>query len=204
MRTIELSVFKYAELDDKAKAKARDWYRECDTQDWAPELDDALTILGYLGFEVDSENYTTVGGATRQRPKIVYNIGFTQGDYASFEGTWRADKMDYAALMQHAPQDELLHLVGAALMRCMLKYPDANAQISAQTENRNMQVDGFERDNSDPCDDVERAVLIAGRDLEKWLYLQYSEELLYRGRDDVVEQGIEAGDYEFNQDGSPV
>jgi hypothetical protein len=67
-----------------------------------------------------------------------------------------------------------------------------------------MQVDGFERDNSDPCDDVERAVLIAGRDLEKWLYLQYSEELLYRGRDDVVEQGIEAGDYEFNQDGSPV
>ena len=42
MRKIEIEVFKFDELNDKAKEKARAWYREGDSYPWADENREAL------------------------------------------------------------------------------------------------------------------------------------------------------------------
>jgi hypothetical protein len=54
MRTIETNVYKFDELSDAAKERARDWFREAsagDTPDCA--LDDAVTIAGLMGIEIE-------------------------------------------------------------------------------------------------------------------------------------------------------
>lgn len=46
MKKVEIEVYTYSELDEKAKAKAREWWRECAGQDewWDAILDDARQV----------------------------------------------------------------------------------------------------------------------------------------------------------------
>ncbi len=56
MREITTKVYQYNELNDKAKEKARDWYREASSSDewWENIYEDAETIgLKIKGFDID-------------------------------------------------------------------------------------------------------------------------------------------------------
>jgi len=62
MKTIETTVFELNELTDKAKDKAREWYREGALQDewWESIYDDAKTIgLKITGFDTDRNRHAT-------------------------------------------------------------------------------------------------------------------------------------------------
>ena len=68
----------FDELDDSAKERARDWYRESDDQDVsdsADQIKEALEDLGWTDVEV------------------WYRISFSQGDEASFTGYLLASQM---------------------------------------------------------------------------------------------------------------
>lgn len=55
MRTLEIKVYKFTELDDRAKEKARDWYREhaLDYDWWEYLYEDAKGIgLKIMGFDL--------------------------------------------------------------------------------------------------------------------------------------------------------
>lgn len=78
MRIIETTVYKFEELSEPAKEKAREWYRyatNCDFVDFhaASAIEDFCEIASKIGFSIDSDD--------------VHWSGFwSQGDGASFTG----------------------------------------------------------------------------------------------------------------------
>ena len=184
---------------------------ECVTQDWEPQFDDFTTVFGYLGIDFAPRNIKLMSGKTRLEPDIGYSIGFTQGDYAVFAGSWRADRMDFAELLAYAPRDETLKPICARLMAVMLRYPLAHCQISpyghhsAQVAIDTAYTGEESEDGEIELDDDTFAELEQCMEaLAAWLYTQMSEELLYQGSEENCIEGIEANDYDFDEDGRRV
>ena len=90
MREEVIKVFKFNELDDRAKEKAREWYRSHATDDewWDCTYDDFQAICEIIGIELDTKPVRLMGGGVRQEP-IIYFSGFSsQGDGACFAGEY--------------------------------------------------------------------------------------------------------------------
>ena len=88
MRVIKKEIFKYEELDDRAKDKAKDWYRQFifqDSCDWEFVFEDAKRAADILGIDIDHRRGS--------REPAIYFSGFcNQGDGACFEGYYRYAK----------------------------------------------------------------------------------------------------------------
>lgn len=90
MRTINKKIYKFDELSDKAKEKARDWYREAD---------DLPMLSDYLDSQLEealAHNKITAD----KPPKISYSLGYCQGDGAMFEGVVHWGK--FTAKIKHS------------------------------------------------------------------------------------------------------
>ena len=128
MRVIQTTVYQYDELSDKAKAKARDWYRQAgDGDNYFSEsvIEDASKIAGLLGIELKQREIRTMGGNTRQEPAISWSGFSQQGDGASFEG--KLVSLETGTALQrvtdYAPQDETLACYrGRDWTHCKLRY----------------------------------------------------------------------------------
>lgn len=93
-RIIETPVYSYDELSDKAKAKARDWYREVHlSYDWWDDSTfDALKDAGsYLGFTVGNIYFDLYRGS------------------CSFDGQWSAPYRPATKVRVEYPTWEALH-----------------------------------------------------------------------------------------------
>jgi hypothetical protein len=202
------TVYKFKDLDDAAKQRAIEWYRECVHQDWEPEYGDFATIFGYLGIALGTACYTTVGGQRRYCPAINYSIGFSQSDYASFLGWWHAADMHYAELLAHAPQDETLKNIGARLMSVLLRYPLSHCEIMTCSNRVAIDRSFTGEPDADGVEDMDEQTfeMLAEcmRDLASWLYSQLSEELLWQGSEENCIEGIEGNDYDFDEAGRRV
>lgn len=133
----EQTEFTFDQLDDRAKERARDWYRDgaLDYDWWDSVYDDAAIIADMLGIEIDTKPVRLMGGGTRHDPAIYFSGFACQGDGACFDGDWRpvSDPLrQLNAVMEHAPQDEKLHEIAFEFAylseRCAL-IPDAWARV---------------------------------------------------------------------------
>jgi hypothetical protein len=87
--TITSDAYSFDELDERAKERARDWYRECiDEDDFSCEIDEFASICDILGIDLKTHEVALMSGKTRSDPNIWYSIGGCQGDGACFEGTY--------------------------------------------------------------------------------------------------------------------
>ena len=116
-RIMQTEVFKFSELDDRAKERARDWYRNgaLDYEWWDCTFDDAKQCLALAGFDVDK----------------IYFSGFSsQGDGACFNGSWHANKAQpVKAMKQHAPKDTELHAIAAEARAIAKLRGDASLHV---------------------------------------------------------------------------
>src|SRR5690606_33296995 len=82
-RVMETTVYTFDELSDKAKEKARDWYRDgqLDYDWWDSVYEMAQTAGWILGIEMDHK--------TKNVPAIYFSGFSSQGDGACFEGTYK-------------------------------------------------------------------------------------------------------------------
>jgi hypothetical protein len=204
----EKTEFKFSELSEKAKEKAREWYRECVSQDWEPDLDDAATCLSYLGFEVNKESYSTRVG-TRQRWAISYSIGYCQSDFADFAAEWKAEAIDMAGLLAYAPIDTELHKMCARAMALMLRHPLAVGAVRRRNHGGSECEYAYRNpDDGQAVDDVDFALQhdleAIAKDICAWLYKQLRDEYEYQTSDEQVIEGIEANEYDFDEDGERV
>ena len=74
-QTFEVTVFKFNELDDKAKEKAREWYREgaLNYDWWDSVYEDAERIAEILGIELKHRQEKQRYGMTIQEPCIWFS-----------------------------------------------------------------------------------------------------------------------------------
>lgn len=208
-RVIETTVYKFEELNDKAKEKARDWWREhvfSDSSDWDHVYSDANEIAARLGIEIDTRTFKTVGGKGGTEPCIYFSGFSNQGDGACFEGRYSYCKGALKEVQSYAPQDTTLHGIATALQEVQARN---FYKITAVTKHRGhynhsgcMDVE-VERSDGKPLKDGDehevRAIL---RGFADWIYRQLEHEYHYQLSEEAVDESITANDYEFNEDGS--
>jgi hypothetical protein len=194
MRTKTIHIYTYDELSDKAKEKARDWYRGpgLDYDWWDAVYDDAKTIAFLMGIEIEH----------------IYFSGFSsQGDGAQFEGTYRYRKGSVKAIKAHAPEDTVLHGIAerlqevqrgwfwrlGATVKASGHYSHEYATVIAVTEVES----GYEMGGSAEAD-----VTDALRDFMRWIYRYLETEYNYLNSDESVEEAIRTNGYEFDEYGN--
>jgi hypothetical protein len=203
---MQTEVFKFSELDDSAKERARDWYREgaLDYEWWDCTFDDAKECLALAGFEV----------------RNIYFSGFSyQGDGAVFNGEWHANKAQpVKAMKAHAPKDKDLHAIAAEARAIAKLRPDASMatarrirgyyfgrdDVSAHCERED---DGVERTSAEwdargkDDDAIEERIVELARDAAHWIYRRLEREYEWLMSDEQVDESIIANDYEFTEEG---
>ena len=222
MRIKQTKVYQYDELSDKAKEKARDWYREgsCEDSYWSESvIDDAATIAEFLGLDINQTAYKTMGGATKYKPTVYFSGFCSQGDGACIEGTWLADvKPD--KLKEHAPQDQELHRIVDGLAEIAKEYPDGYFKVTHRGHYSHSGCTAFdvalptEQENELEYDspeykllqvklgEDEETLIELARDFMNWIYKQLKKEWDYQNSDEQVEESIRANEYEFLEDGT--
>ena len=209
MRVIKKEIFKYEELDDRAKDKAKDWYRQfifMDSGDWEFVYEGAVQIAQILGIEIDRRPYRTVGGDTRSEPVIYFSGFWSQGDGACFEGSYRYAKGATKKIREYAQQDTELHRIADGLQNiqrrnfyklCARMTHSGRYSHSGCMDVSVWHYDDQYRDIGDAEDEVTQLM----RDFADWIYDQLEKEYEYQCSDIVVEESIIANDYEFYDDG---
>ena len=203
-RTIEVQLFKYEELSEKAKEKAREWWRsdELGYEWWDGAYEDAMNVGKLLGFDIKDINFS----------------GFwSQGDGARFSGSWRAADVDAEALRKECPQDEELHKLAAALEEVAKRNPEASMVIIYFGRYEYSGCTNFDQDfpfgdddatNEENeaagkrADDDFETARDSARSLMDWIYVQLEKEHEYLMSDEQVAETICSNEYEFHEDGS--
>lgn len=209
MKTIETTVYTFDELSDKAKEKAREWYRELlDEQDYATHVidDAACEVAKCLGVTFDRRPYKTVGGATRYEPKIYWSGFSSQGDGASFEGDWYSTGEALAKIKEYAPRDAMLHEIASMLDEA---HNSAPGVIHAWSNVRGHYVHSGCMDIEMECvgdcyalePEVERSVIGNLRQFANWVYKQLEESYEYASSDEAVDESLVANEYTFTAEG---
>lgn len=220
--------YRFAELSGEARQRAITWYQQTEHELWEPEFDAIVDVLEKLGIELDLElvnkgQYAKTDGryikdATdnfvlappRYKPAIHYSIAYGQGDYAAFDGEWHAEHMNVAALLADRPTDARLKRFAAGLMALFLRYPKAKAR-AYMTPRNGMALDWAltgeldDEDNDVSLDDddcVALAILMDG--LADWIYQDLLADLEYRTSEEAAIEGIEANEYDFDEEGRRV
>ena len=200
-------VFKFDELSDSAKEKARDWWRSCERQDCDDliDRDDIETIANILGIEFDCRPVKLMGGGTRYESKIWYSGFSSQGDGACFEGTYSYAKGSAKKIREHAPLDIRLHSIADQLQTLQRKH---FYKIGARCTHSGhyyhsgcMHVEVWLNDQMDAPRDVEEETRDILRSFADWIYRQLESEYEYRMSNENVDESIRINEYEFDENG---
>lgn len=199
MRIVETKVYKYEELSDSAKERAREWYLEdglCyDWWDFCYE--DFCRVAEILGIKISCR---------QGRGAEIYFTGFyCQGSGSSFVGTYRYAKGAVAGIKQYASQDEELHRIAYGLQEAQRRH---FYKLRASIETRradSIRVEVWHDD--DPYRDIANAedeVRELMNDFNNWMFKHLQDEYEHLTSDEVVEESIIANEYEFDEDGKWV
>lgn len=212
MREVIQSIYTFDELRDRAKQKARDWYREDFEFDSDYYVEDFERIAAILGIAFNGEAVKLMGGGTRTRPAIMWSGFFCQGDGAMFAGTYRYAKGASKAIRDYAPADDKLHAIADELQaiqrKCFYRLEAKTFRGSfagnychsgcmdimaydASTGNETAATEAAERDLRDVL-----------RLFADWMWWTLREGYMAETEDEAVDENIEANGYEFEADGS--
>lgn len=207
---IETTVYTFEELDDHARERARDWYRQASAQDDWHEFvfDDFERICELLGVVLAARPVRLHGGGTRQKPCIWFSGFASQGDGACFEGSYSYRKGASRAIRAYAPRDMRLAAIADQLQQIQRRnlyalearlthrghyYHEHSMEISVERNSDRYQP---------PTAEAEDGVSEALQDLARWLYRQLEKEYDHQMSSDVVDEGIIANGYTFTEAGS--
>lgn len=208
IETIERQLFQYAELDDSAKEKARDWYRSCIEADELANYDDWQSVADILGISFSTHTVRLYGGGSRQGPNIYWSGFSSQGDGARYEGSYSYAKGAAKRIREYAPTDGELHRIADELQALQRPYfyklcADINAGSGSNfyshsgTMSVSAYVDG-DTWRDVPQEDELRDVL---RSFADWIYSQLEAQWDYLNSDEAIEESILANEYEFSAQG---
>jgi hypothetical protein len=199
------TLFTFDELSDKAKEKARDWYRE-DTP-FDNDFYDFKRVAEILGVTLATESIPLMNGETRRAPSIYCSGFWSQGDGACFEGSYSYKPGASKTIRDYAPQDTDLHCIADELQAVQRRYfykLTASCSHSGHYYHSGCMSVNVDLDDSyasvSGADEDE--IIGALRSLADWLYRQLKSEYEYQNSDEVIDENIRANEYEFEEDGS--
>jgi len=215
VRIIETEAYTFDELNDTAKERARQWWREgsFDYEWWDAVYEDAVAIAKILGIDINTKDRnwvnTSTGKSGTVKETCIYFSGFSsQGDGACFEGYYSYSKGWKKKLKAYAPTDKALFDIGEDLQAAQ-----RTAQWSAHASCKNVGhychsgcmevgVDWEEGANKEgEAYEMVSIIKQCMRDFADWIYKQLEAEYDYRNEDEQVDETILANEYEFTEEG---
>ena len=204
MRTemIMREIYTFDELSDDAKEKARDWWRNggLDYEWYESVCSDFMTICGILGFDVIESN-------------IHFSGFWSEGDGASFTGSYKYSKCSAKKIREYAPQDAALHEIADKLQALQKRnfYRLWGNIERCSTRNyvheTTIACSGAYRDSDNyqnPTSDAEETLTDCARDLCHWLYARLEKEYDWLMSDEYIDETILCNEYEFTATGEIV
>lgn len=186
-----ITTYKFEELSDKAKEKAREWWREAgyDFGDgwWDDVYDDAKKILGYLGFENIDPSFSGF---------------YSQGDGASFTATWNASYVEFGKAVEYAPDSSEIKDVASVIEDLAHRNPEAACKLY-RNDHRYSHARTVSYDLAEDFSEVDDEAFIgACRDVMYWLYGQLEKTHDWMLSNEYIDDALTANEYEFTIDGS--
>lgn len=203
MRTIETTVCKFDELSDRAKEKARDWYRQgaLNYDWWDSVYEDAAQCGKILGIDLNQKPVKLMNGSTRCDPAIYFSGFSSQGDGASFEGTYSHAENAPDAIRQHAPKDTDLHTIADRLKALQNTCAwHLEARITSPGQYHSVNAEMYNSEDSDTSAEME--IQDCMNDFASWIYRNLEREHDWLLSDEQVDESIRANDYEFTEEGN--
>ena len=191
---IKTDVYTFDLLSDRAKEKARDWYRKASAGDeFGAEcaIDDAKETLKHAGWDIS---------------KVYYSGFSSQGDGACFDGAWAAKGVNVAAMKEAAPLDTELHRIAEELAKVAAAFPLSCGGVKQSGHSYHEYCTRFEFEASEEKDDAETNLAInsaeadfieASRDAMRWVYRQLEKDWEFQNSDETVDENILANEYTF-------
>lgn len=215
---------KFNKLSDKAKERARDWWRQGTAEDgtwyehvYTDTVEVAKRIGIMIGTRYDTKKERDQGTG---RPTIFFSGFYTQGSGCCFEGILcpSAMKDAFASVKDHAPQDEWLHQLGKRAEELHTSFitewvtkrlggdenvPDADVQLSIVC-NESHWFTGVECSYENVSDELNEELTKFVQDFARWIYKQLEEECAYQDSAEVVDQALIENDYSFDFSGTLI
>jgi len=217
-KTIEVEVFKYAELSDSAKQRARDWYIEgMDYEWWQGVYDMSIEDGKEKGFYID---------------KIAFSGFCSQGDGASWSGfvdvrQWLETNVPdsigvsaWCALIQEDVVTKNIQVTQSGRYSHEETMSFANVEDSTDEYHdefkmalpsifKGMSVANlFDIIATDPAcpykgvDDITTAIAISGKQYAKDIYHNLREEYDYLCSEEMMLDHFDCNDYHFTEEGA--
>lgn len=198
------TLYYYEDLDDKAKEKARAWYRRASEDDtyWSEcVIEHAANMADILGIDLRKHN---------GNPVIYWSGFWSQGDGACFEGTYKYAKGSTEKIRKEAPKDEELHKIADRFVAVQSRY---FYQLTATVKYRGHYYhehcteidveldDGVDVYNSQNFEEACEEVRDCLRAFMRWIYKSLEKEYEWANSDEVVEDNIIANEYTFSKEG---
>ncbi|MGN6424256.1 MAG: antitoxin of toxin-antitoxin stability system [Asticcacaulis sp.] len=204
-----ITVYRFEELTDEAKGRAREWYRDgaLDYPWYEFVYDDFEIICDQLGIALGTSSVRLMGGGARQKPRIYFRGFWSQGDGACFEGDYRYRTGASKAIRAHAPSDSDLHRIADRLgevQRRNFYQLAAHARHRGHYYHEYCMIVDVERTHDlgqGMTRDAEGVVTECLRDLARWLYRRLEQDFDHLNADSAIDEAIEANQYRFAEDG---
>ncbi len=135
MKVLKIKAYEFDELSDKAKEKAREWFREAGMGDdyWTEFVIDEVVEQGqFMGIEFATKEVKLMGGGTRRDPNIYWSGFWCQGDGACFEGTWRAGDVKLEKVAEGwgpDPTTTEIKRIAGEFAKVAKKYPEGYFKV---------------------------------------------------------------------------
>lgn len=207
MRIRQTPVYTFEELSDKAKERAREWYRDVAFQDgqWHEfTISDAVKIGELLGISFLTHDVPLHGGKKRAEPNVWFNLSYSQSDGACIEGTYSYGKGSVKAIRSYAPQDNVLARIASTLADVQKRYR-YRAALAMHNHGNSVHAYGVQFDDigERPLSETDyNEVVQALRDFMNWIYKRLREEFEYQNADEQIDEAIINNEYEFTEDGT--
>jgi hypothetical protein len=205
-RVTEEILYKFDELEEKAKEKAREWYRGLIEADEYSEhvYEDAATIAALMGLDIRTRPVKLMGGGTRYDPCIYWSGFSSQGDGACFEGRWEYKPGSLERVKEYAPLDKRLHTIASSLDDPKLSGLTASIKHTGRYYHEYMMDFDISPDYDvafEVTEEIEELIKEPLRDFARWIYRMLEAEHDYCHADEQVDDNIRCNDYEFTEDG---
>lgn len=206
MTTKTINLYTFDELSSAAKDKAREWWRECEAQDFGGhgELNEPIeTAAKLLGIRLRYHDVRLLNGKTRQEPNVYWTL-HVQGAGASFDGTYRHVAGSLARIKREFPTDAELHRIARGLGNVQARYGyKMTAVVTSDSRehflNVDLATDSIKHQGITDADD--EAIRELFRDFGLWIYKYIDAEYSYYMEDANVDDAILCNDYTFMADG---
>lgn len=203
--------YKFDELSDKAKDKAREAYTGdgyLDYDWWDCTYEDVVRVAAVLGITISERTFKTMSGKTRGEPNIQFSGFGSQGDGASFSGHYRYNPEAIVQIQHYCKDEDLIELAQQLttmqLTRRLCGWDYFSGRIETDGRYNSIRVSLNESDlDEGDTNDIESEFQQLMQNFCSWIYKQLESQYDWLMSDECVDEYLRDG-MEFDEDGDAV